>query len=167
MVGPNDHMTPGMFHSLRAMGIPEDPWNEVVFGLWVGGSEMGYPRNEFSAVVSVYDWHGRYRGPEQRLEWLPPEGTPHLILPMYDAAQVPPQEDLEMAVDFIYRYHREGKHVLVRCQAGLNRSSLVTAQYMCERLGFTGYEAVELIREVRDGALFNDTFVNYLRRKYK
>ena len=52
--------------------------------------------------------------------------------------------------------------MLVRCQAGLNRSGLVTALVLIKD-GFTPYQAIDLIRQRRtDIALFNENFANWL-----
>jgi protein-tyrosine phosphatase len=40
-------------------------------------------------------------------------------------------------------------NVLVHCQAGLNRSSLVVAEYLIRYEGLTGPKAVQMIRESR------------------
>lgn len=54
-------------------------------------------------------------------------------------------------------------NVLVHCQAGLNRSSLVVARVMMMR-GYTADEAIKKIREARSPAcLCNDSFEDYLR----
>ena len=151
----------GRFHDMVAQGLPEDPWNEVVLGLWVGSSEVEYPRNEFDAVLSVFDWHF------DRTGWLPPPGTPHLVLPLYDSKDIPIKSELKLASDFIHLYHKDARPVLIRCQAGLNRSSLVTAVYMCEHLGFSGIQAIKAIKSVREGALFNRYFRQYLIDTYK
>jgi len=55
-----------------------------------------------------------------------------------------------------------GRRVLVRCQAGVNRSGLVMALVLMFH-GYTAHEAVSLIRERRAPAvLSNDDFVRWL-----
>lgn len=145
------------FNDMQRAGVPEDPWNQVVGGLWVGSSEVQYPRDEFDAVVSVFDWH------YEREPWLPPKGTPHLVLPMLDDHNnLPPIDRLELASKFILHFHGGGGSVLVRCQAGLNRSSITAGYYMVKELHLTGVEVVETITALRDGALFNLGFQDYL-----
>ena len=52
-----------------------------------------------------------------------------------------------------------GRKVLVRCQAGLNRSSLVAALAMI-RMGYQPQQAIDLIREKREPfCFFNQNFV--------
>jgi protein-tyrosine phosphatase len=55
-----------------------------------------------------------------------------------------------------------GKKSLSRCQAGLNRSSLVVALVLIKE-GFSADEAIELIRTKRSAhALFNKSFVDFI-----
>jgi protein-tyrosine phosphatase len=55
-----------------------------------------------------------------------------------------------------------GRKVLIRCQAGLNRSGLVLAQVLVNN-GSPAEEAVELIRTRRSHQAFhNQSFVDYL-----
>ena len=69
---------------------------------------------------------------------------------------------LKQAVDFGYNRWMAGDRVLVRCQAGLNRSGLVTALILMS----TGLDAETAIREIRknraDIALFNNEYVTWL-----
>jgi protein-tyrosine phosphatase len=57
---------------------------------------------------------------------------------------------------------QSGEQVLIRCQAGLNRSGLVTALALMH----AGYEPGDAIRQIRQQrsqmALFNDHFVTWL-----
>lgn len=156
--GPVEHK----MHNMKMAGVPESPWDEVVSGLWLGSSEMAYPRDEFDAVVSVFDWH------YDREAWLPPKGTPHMVMPFYDSSSIPDMKWFEVINKFIHTFHSNGHSVLVRCQAGLNRSSLVAAVYMCEHLGLDGPTAIELIRASRSNdCLFNRQFNDWIRSAYK
>jgi protein-tyrosine phosphatase len=47
---------------------------------------------------------------------------------------------------------------------GFNRSALVAGLILCE-LGYTGPDAVSRLRARRPGALFNDTFADYLKSR--
>jgi hypothetical protein len=51
--------------------------------------------------------------------------------------------------DWVMSELEQGHRVLVRCQAGLNRSGLVTSLVLCQRAGMTGAEAIALIRSKR------------------
>lgn len=149
-VDPNAH------HS-RLVGIPESPWDEIIPGLWVGGSERGYPGRTFGAVISVYDWH-RARG-----RWLPKEGVPHISVPFFDNDEIH-EDTIRYLVDQV-RFWRDGRgeKVLVRCQAGLNRSSLIVAAYLILVKDYEPRDAIGLIRERRgEDALFNPVFRKWL-----
>jgi hypothetical protein len=54
-----------------------------------------------------------------------------------------------------------GGAVLVTCQAGLNRSGIITAAALCQ-LGLSPRQAVRQIRRQRPGALRNHSFVQHL-----
>lgn len=58
--------------------------------------------------------------------------------------------------------HREGKKVLVTCQAGLNRSGLVNGIAVRDIQKIAGVEAVLLIQGSRKEALCNNTFAMYV-----
>ena len=69
---------------------------------------------------------------------------------------------LKQAVEFGYNRWLAGDRVLIRCQAGLNRSGLVTALILMS----TGLDAESAILEIRknraDIALFNEGYVAWL-----
>lgn len=55
-----------------------------------------------------------------------------------------------------------GQRVLTHCRMGFNRSALV-AGLILMYLGMSGADAVELLRQKRPGALFNENFAAYLQ----
>jgi protein-tyrosine phosphatase len=57
---------------------------------------------------------------------------------------------------------KEGKRVLIRCQAGMNRSGLVSALVLM-RADYSAEDAIKLLRDKRsEVVLFNDAYVDYL-----
>jgi len=65
-------------------------------------------------------------------------------------------------VEFGYNRWLSGDRVLVRCQAGLNRSGLVTALILMST-GLDAGTAIEEIRKKRaEVALFNNEYVTWL-----
>lgn len=55
------------------------------------------------------------------------------------------------------------KHVaLVHCRMGFNRSNLVIATALTY-LGMTGEQALRHLQQIRPGALYNESFANYVR----
>jgi protein-tyrosine phosphatase len=71
---------------------------------------------------------------------------------------------LRQAVEFGYDRWKSGDRVLIRCQAGLNRSGLVMALILIKD-GHTPEAAINAIRTNRgEDALFNTSFVDWLMR---
>jgi len=140
---------------------PEEPWNEIRPGLWMGGhvrasvtgEEPVVVRREFDLVLSLY----------QRANHGPPPDIEHHFAEMPDGplseAQIAEVERFAvLAADAV----RAGRKTLVRCHAVHNRSGLVVAQALVE-LGLGVAEAIELIRRRRSPwALHNQLFVQYL-----
>lgn len=160
----------------HAYGIKE-LWTEVAPGLSVGGTDDGdvlgmavlWETNEgrpvrpthgsafitlddFDAVVTMYafarpvDWH------VEELRWGIMDGPGDI-----DA------ETLAETVAWAHRRWKNGKRVLVRCQAGLNRSSLIAALVMIKD-GMEPQDAIDKIRRTRARrALFNKDFVRFIQ----
>jgi hypothetical protein len=140
---------------------PEDRWNEIRPGLWLGGhvrvSADGEERvvvgHEFDLVLSLYqrDGHGPAPGVEHHFAEMP-DG------PLNEAQIGEVERFACLAAEAV----RAGRTTLVRCHAGQNRSGLVVAQALVE-LGMDLPEAIALIRQRRSpGALSNRLFVQYL-----
>jgi hypothetical protein len=73
---------------------------------------------------------------------------------------------IDSVVEWVLDELNKGHRVLVRCQAGLNRSGLITALTLC-KLGYTGSDAIELIRKRRTRwALCNQDFELYVESRY-
>jgi hypothetical protein len=141
-------------------------WSEILPGLWLGGTddddtiETGVdtykPRmitkDDFDTVVTLYSW-------AQPVDWLVEEvryGFYDSEIGHIDFSAV------ERAADFSYQACKSGKRVLIRCQAGINRSSLVMAHVLMKDK-YTAREAIDLMREKRSKAvLLNKHFVDYL-----
>jgi protein-tyrosine phosphatase len=69
---------------------------------------------------------------------------------------------LRQAVNWGFKQWGKGDRVLVRCQAGLNRSGLVTALILM-KTGMSAEDAIRTIRKNRaDIALFNEHYVKWL-----
>jgi protein-tyrosine phosphatase len=70
--------------------------------------------------------------------------------------------EIHAMADWVYDEWKSGKKVLVRCQAGWNRSGLVTALALMKD-GHKVKDAIDLIRARRSPhALCNQDFVRYL-----
>lgn len=148
----------------------DDAWwpayapSEILPGLWQGGTEdhdvVGTPRPDghyrrdypFDLVVTLYadahpvPWH-----------------VEELRFGFYDAGLAP--ESAERAIALARYAHsrwQQGARVLIRCQAGVNRSGLVTALTLMLD-GHSAADAIALMRERRSPAvLTNADFVRWL-----
>jgi hypothetical protein len=141
---------------------PTHPWSEIAANLWMGGHQRtdheGFVvpvlvDREFDIVYSLHrePGHGPGVGVEDHFLDIP-DG-------LLTAQQI--REVYRLAAAATLSWH-SGRKVLVRCQAGLNRSGLVIAQILVNN-GSPAEEAVELIRTRRSPRAFhNQAFVDYL-----
>lgn len=140
----------------------ERGWDEIIPKLYVGAHDIqegevyikhGSP---FRLVVSLYQRYGNDV----------PAGVKHLTHRMSDTDLDPKHHTkLDELAEEVAESVRAGKGVLVRCQAGLNRSSLVAGLAML-KLGYSADETITLIRQKRSPyALCNGSFVTYLKEK--
>lgn len=118
--------------------------------LWHGGYVDNLDLGDtFPYVISMYKW-----------EKYPTNGLTYAF-EMYDGGSVD-QETLFDAVERTEACLDTGENVLVHCQAGLNRSSLVVATVLI-RQGMEPAEAIRFLREKRsEMVLCNHTFERYL-----
>ena len=65
------------------------------------------------------------------------------------------------AADWAYSEWKDGETVLIRCQAGANRSGLVMALVLMKE-GLSAQDAIDAIRSKRSFALSNSAFVKWL-----
>lgn len=142
-------------------------YSEIAPGLWMGGTDDydtvdrpgQLPRlsaeKEFDAVVTLSPYASPFGWYVKELRY----GFPDSSL---DEDQV---EEIEKIADWAYLEWKKGKKVLVRCQAGMNRSGLVMALILI-RDRVSAAEAIKLIRNKRDiDALSNPSYVEYILRE--
>jgi protein-tyrosine phosphatase len=92
-----------------------------------------------------------------------PEVTNHFLyiyLPIYDE-DLPDLDRLHAVAKLGAELVRRGDRVLAHCGLGMNRSALMVALIL-RYLGMDAQAAVERCRQRRPGALFNQTFADYL-----
>ena len=143
--------------------FPQALYSQILPGLWQGGTrdhDVVGSRNpqpvtkaEFDTVVTCY-------GSASPADW----GVREYRLGFYDGdmRDFDPMVDLLPLVAQAHQDWKSGKKVLIRCQAGLNRSGLVMALVLM-RDGYSPEEAIDLIRAQRGpDALFNRTFTKWL-----
>ena len=112
------------------------------------------PRTDlpFDAIVTMYAWARPADWKVQEFRY----GVPDASITDIDL------DRLRQAVEFGYDRWKQGDRVLVRCQAGLNRSGLVLALILIKD-GLSPKAAIDLIRANRgEDALFNRDFYNWL-----
>lgn len=120
--------------------------------LWVGGCIDGVRLDDdFKTVFSLYKWERYDLGPD----------TERVEVTMYDSSDVPDSEQLHGIADEVVAALGQGK-VLVHCQAGLNRSNLISALALIKK-GRTPEDAIALLRERRSPVvLCNEAFEKWL-----
>jgi len=134
--------------------FPKAKWSEILPGLWQGGSRNWdvVDRYEFESVFTLYH--------EAAGVGL---GVKEIRFGIYDHDMTDfTPEDLQLLVDQAHADWKAGRKVLIRCQAGLNRSGLVMALVLIKD-GYDPADAIALIREQRgDDALCNPVFERWL-----
>lgn len=138
-------------------------WSEMLPGLWQGGTadedvityNLKRPRvtkADFDTVVTLYaaanpvDWHVR----EVRYGVWDSEMSDFDVEELFDLVRIAHDD------------WQRGKRVLIRCQAGWNRSGLVTALVLI-RSGVPAREAIDLMRFRRSPyVLCNSQFEKWL-----
>jgi protein-tyrosine phosphatase len=109
----------------------------------------------FDAIVTMYAWARPADWNIQEFRY----GVPDASITEIDL------DRLRQAVDFGYDRWKQGDRVLVRCQAGLNRSGLVLALILIKD-GLKPAEAIARIRDNRgEDALFNQDFHKWLLKE--
>ena len=139
----HSEILPGLFQG----GTHDDGWVNTRAPLLNGDDTSG-----FDAVLTLFAW-------AQPFGW----GVEELRYGFADAH--PRHADMSRVVEaarWAYQRWSSGQQVLIRCQAGLNRSGLLTALVLM-LAGWEAEEAIRLIRAKRSTvALFNDDFVDWL-----
>ena len=141
--------------------------SEILPGLWLGGTadwdtidipvvdindDREITTEKFDAVVTLYAW-------AQPVDWHVQEYR----YGFYDSSDTGiDAAALESMVEFATSRWKAGKRVLIRCQAGINRSSFIMAHVLM-RDGYTAQDAIDLMRQKRsEYVLMNKAFEDYL-----
>ena len=144
--------------------------SEILPGLWLGGTDdydtlqdgvtyhdMLYKhrditKDDYDVVITLYA-HAR------PVDWEVEE----LRYGFYDAELKHVDfAKLGRAVDYAHAAWKHGKRVLIRCQAGLNRSGLTMALLLVKE-GYAPVDAITLMRNKRTGfVLCNRSFEGYI-----
>lgn len=133
---------------------------QIIDRLWMGGQGIipfvsGYP-----LVISLREVpDAAFQGLE---EYKHQYGPVLVWMPMIDMAVEPPMWKLDAACALIQQAILNNQTVLVHCKEGHNRSGLVVGAYLIKICDYEPQEAIDLIQELRPGALSNQTFVQML-----
>lgn len=127
--------------------------SQVTDNLWQGGCQQGLILpTHINYILSLYPWE-RYE--------IQHKVRSEVYVRMYDG----PDQALDQIEDLAHMVNkwRERGQVLVHCQAGLNRSSVVVARALMLG-GMAADEAIALLRAQRSPAcLCNPSFESWLR----
>ena len=126
--------------------------SHILGNLYMGGCINGVTLpDDFHKVFSLYPWEKYALGPK----------TERVELRLYDAAEMPDADLLHATAEQVVESLTHGK-TLVHCQAGLNRSGLISALALV-KTGLAPAEAIALLREKRSPVvLCNATFESWL-----
>ena len=142
----------------------QDLYSEILPGLWQGGTHdfdtLEFPKQYpiwnqeklFDSVATLYAVaHPVGWGVAERRFGFPDSALDEKSLP-----------EIHAIADWVHDEWKSGKKVLVRCQAGWNRSGIITALALIKD-GYKPKDAIDLIRARRSPhALCNADFVRYL-----
>ena len=152
-----------------AVEYPEELWSEILPGLTLGGTDdkdvifegiQGWGQDHtpsitienFDTVITMYAF-------ARPVDWFVKEfrfGIYDHDMQDFDTAEL---HDLVVAA---HRDWKKGKRVLIRCQAGINRSGLVMA-LLHIREGYEAEAAIDLMRHKRgEAVLANQHFERWL-----
>ena len=130
---------------------PENHCDHIIGNLWVGRNPSAYDSSNFKTIFCL---DGR---PQYNIS----VGQVVIVQPFDDKEMMPWFNPEELARQVI-NYMDKGS-VLIHCSGGVNRSPFIAGLAM-RQLGFTGQQALDLMRENRGEVLLvtNDTFRNSL-----
>ena len=149
-------------HHIEGMSLHGDtPFKIPLFlhiegNLWMGGCPVKVAPEEFEYIVSLHPWES----------YTIAEFQVHTRASLFDKANVPNENRLYALARCVNTYKRNGV-TLVHCQAGINRSGLVTALALIEE-GMKAVDAITLLRSKRSPAvLCNRAFEEWLLTRDK
>lgn len=126
-------------------------FSQIDGNLWSGGCPRGQTPKELDFIICLYPWEP-YQIHEHQV---------YTQARLFDSGEMPSTQLLIALARHVNECRAIGP-TLVHCQAGLNRSGLVTALALMES-GMTAAAAIALLREKRCAAvLCNRAFENWL-----
>jgi protein tyrosine phosphatase len=145
--------------------LPRNLWNEIVPRLWLGGTDdsdvtyYGNKKQDAFITVKNFDFVVSMYASSLPVDWFVQE----IRFGIWDSNMEDfSTEELRDIVQLAHKAWKNNKRVLIRCQAGLNRSGLVMALVLI-REGYEPAEAIRIMRENRSSmVLCNRNFVRWL-----
>lgn len=152
----------------HGISLPSDLWSEILPSLWLGGTDdfdtidyehplnnsRAITKDDFDLVVTLYAWAAP-------VDWFVRE----IRYGFYDSSDSIKTEELDNIFSLAsqaYEAWKRGERVLIRCQAGINRSSLVMGIVLMLD-GYSAADAIELMRTKRsEWVLSNQSFEEFL-----
>lgn len=153
----------------RHNDLPNQLWTETLPNLWQGGTLDVYGREDWFDQANIigkeitkkdFDCVYTFYASADPADWFVKE----LRFGFYDSSltDFDPEENLLDIVKMAHKDWKSGKKVLIRCQAGLNRSGIVMALVLI-RDGYEPADAIKLMRDKRSSwVLCNKNFEDYL-----
>ena len=158
---------------------PVELWNEVCPGLYQGGTDDSDTMGAYLRESNDFSYMRRYgqistgQVTKKHFDtvatlYSAANAASHKVKEMRfafhdgDMSDLDPERDLFFMVREAHADWKAGKKVLIRCQAGINRSGLVTALVLI-RDGYSPEDAISLIRAKRcEAAISNRHFESWL-----
>lgn len=143
------------------------------------------PYGEFSATkitdnLYIGDIHSAYQDVHLKKEGIThivncvmgstpgyPDDYKYLIVNVIDNENQNLIDKFETAVNFIDKAIQENGKVLIHCVCGVSRSVSITAAYLIYKNKISAEKAIEIIKEKRDVACPNPSFMEQLKIFYK
>jgi hypothetical protein len=147
----NNHRIEGFArHGGKQFSVPL--FSHIEGPIWMGGCPVAGTdfHHQFDYIINLYGM--KYEPAQKQVVIYRP------FLDSYDS----PNVDFKSLVKLICSLPNSAK-VLIHCQAGLNRSGLVTALVMMQASNMSGQEAINLLREKRCAeVLCNGAFESFV-----
>ena len=147
--------------------LPKDLYSEILPGLYMGGThdddvvfkgqKENFHKKNFDCVITMYAWAQPCDWDVQELRY----GIPDSEIKDIELSKL-----IEIA-EWGHKKWLAGERTLIRCQAGLNRSGLVTALILLLN-GMSPEQAIAQIRHKRSPvALFNKAYIDWILTESK
>lgn len=150
---------------------PDAEYHQILPNLYMGGhlwKEDGrYRDGRYSSISGDPSWDYVVSAHIERHEQTYPQCDMRLVI--FDDTENGLDEQtwvrISSAVDEVVSRWKQNQKILVRCQAGYNRSGMLMSLVLM-RLGYTADGAIDLIRQRRGkDVLVNQAFERYVRER--